>query len=294
MASDTAQRNDLPSAELEEAARRAAHLIEHADALIIGAGAGMGVDSGLPDFRGSEGFWRAYPALGRARIDFESIASPDAFRASASLAWGFYGHRLALYRRTVPHEGFALLRRIGESMRGGSFVYTSNVDGQFQKAGFDPCAIVECHGSLHHLQCLEPCGDDVWCADAFAPDVDEQACVLRNAPPACVRCGTLARPNVLMFGDASWIGVRQHAQQLQLDAWLAAARRPVVVELGAGTAIPSVRHFSQRVVRAYDAAMIRINPREARVHGPRDVSLPIGAAAGMRAIAEALNLAKPR
>ena len=36
----------------------------------------MGVDSGLPDFRGTQGFWRAYPALGRARIAFESIASP--------------------------------------------------------------------------------------------------------------------------------------------------------------------------------------------------------------------------
>ena len=43
----------------------AAELIADADALLITAGAGMGVDSGLPDFRGAEGFWRAYPALGR-------------------------------------------------------------------------------------------------------------------------------------------------------------------------------------------------------------------------------------
>ena len=41
----------------------AAELIEQADAIVIAAGAGMGVDSGLPDFRGNEGFWKAYPAL---------------------------------------------------------------------------------------------------------------------------------------------------------------------------------------------------------------------------------------
>lgn len=45
----------------------AASLIEQADALIVAAGAGMGVDSGLPDFRGAEGFWQAYPALREAQ-----------------------------------------------------------------------------------------------------------------------------------------------------------------------------------------------------------------------------------
>ena len=64
----------------------------------------MGVDSGLPDFRGEHGFWKAYPALGRAKISFDSIASPEAFEKNPRLAWGFYGHRLKLYRETVPHE----------------------------------------------------------------------------------------------------------------------------------------------------------------------------------------------
>ena len=54
--------------------RARAALLEQADALIVAAGAGMGVDSGLPDFRGNEGFWRAYPALAQARLDFASIA----------------------------------------------------------------------------------------------------------------------------------------------------------------------------------------------------------------------------
>ena len=55
-------------AALEAALDRAAELMLQADALIVAAGAGMGVDSGLPDFRGREGFWQAYPALGRAGL----------------------------------------------------------------------------------------------------------------------------------------------------------------------------------------------------------------------------------
>lgn len=88
---------------ISSAIEQAASLLEQADALIVAAGAGMGVDSGLPDFRGREGFSRTYPALRDSGIDFYRIASPSAFVSAPERAWGFYGHRLALYRKTVPH-----------------------------------------------------------------------------------------------------------------------------------------------------------------------------------------------
>lgn len=58
-----------------QACARAAQLIAGADALIVTAGAGMSVDSGLPDFRGDAGLWRAYPALQDAGLSFERLAS---------------------------------------------------------------------------------------------------------------------------------------------------------------------------------------------------------------------------
>jgi len=67
----------------------------------LGAGAGMGVDSGLPDFRGDEGFWKAYPPMAKLGIRFSSMANPRWFESDPELAWGFYGHRLNLYRATV-------------------------------------------------------------------------------------------------------------------------------------------------------------------------------------------------
>jgi NAD-dependent SIR2 family protein deacetylase len=273
----------------KSAIARAAALIADADALVIAAGAGMGVDSGLPDFRGDDGFWKAYPGLARNRIRFASIASPYAFRQTPAEAWGFYGHRLALYRATQPHAGFALLKAWGERMPGGYRVFTSNVDGAFQKAGVPDHFVTECHGSIHHLQCLAPCRDKIWPADAFVPDVDDEACRLRNDAPRCPFCGGLARPQIMMFGDAGWVSGGRGRREQRMNGWLRGVRRPVVIEIGAGTAIPSVRRFSADVRDFHGGRVIRINPRESKVDDRRDVGIALGGLAGLEAIANELE-----
>ena len=96
-----------------EAIKKAAQLIHEADSLFIGTGAGMGVDSGLADFRGNHGFWKAYPKLGNAGIEFTEMANPMAFVKNPRQAWGFYGHRLNQYRQTKPHAGFDILEKTG-------------------------------------------------------------------------------------------------------------------------------------------------------------------------------------
>jgi NAD-dependent SIR2 family protein deacetylase len=82
---------------MTEALSLVAEMISQADSIIVATGAGMGADSGLPTFRGNDGFWKAYPALGEAQFNFQSIACPDAFYSHPQLAWGFYAHRLSLY-----------------------------------------------------------------------------------------------------------------------------------------------------------------------------------------------------
>ena len=269
-----------------EALSRALDFISQADGLLVTAGAGMGVDSGLPDFRGPEGFWQSYPALGRAGLRFEQIAAPDNFRTRPRLAWGFYGHRLVLYRNTMPHAGFSGLKTIGDCLPKGLAVFTSNVDGQFQKAGFDQARIAECHGSIHHLQCLEQCSADIWSADALVPDIDADACQMVSELPHCPRCGALARPNILMFGDWGWISRRTEQQEACVDAWCAdVGPRLVVIELGAGTAIPTARRYGEY----HGGALIRINPRESAVTGKRQVGLACGAAEGVASLLNGLR-----
>lgn len=255
-----------------------------ADALLITAGAGMGVDSGLPDFRGNEGFWKAYPPIAKLGISFVDMANPWWFERDPQLAWAFYGHRLNLYRRTEPHEGFHRLLEAGRQKPGGYFVFTSNVDGHFQKAGFDEQWIEECHGSINHLQCSTPCAQYIWDADGVEINVDEANFKALPPLPKCPNCGALARPNVLMFGDWSWVGSRSEAQSNRLSGWLEEVRRNkwklVVVELGAGTAVPTVRYTSEHVTGQLGGTLIRINPREYQVpHG--HYSIAAGALEGV-------------
>lgn len=270
--------------------QHALELIEQADLLVIGAGAGMGVDSGLPDFRGGEGFWRAYPALAKSGIDFYAAANQRRFAEAPREAWGFYGHRLNLYRKTRPHAGFDILARWGARSVLGALVYTSNVDGQFQRAGFGDGTIWECHGSLMHLQCTRPCSEAVWPADEFEPEIDEARCELLNELPRCPHCGALARPNVLMFGDGAWVEARTQGQSQAVLQRLGRARRPLFIELGAGTAVPSVRHFGQGVVSECGGRLLRINLRESAVPMSDDLGLAMGALAALQAIDAALEV----
>ena len=253
---------------------------------ISGAGAGMGVDSGLPDFRGNEGFWRAYPPIAALGISFSGMANPRWFRDDPRLAWGFYGHRLNLYRETRPHVGFALLQRWAASCPRGAFVFTSNVDGQFQRAGFSEEQVVECHGSIHYLQCSRPCSADIWSAAGARVEVEMATLRAAEPLPRCPRCDGLARPNIMMFGDYGWHGERASAQESRRHEWLrelGEGGRVVVIECGAGTAIPSVRMTCERVASRTGGALIRVNPREA--YGPRGtISLGLGAARALREI----------
>lgn len=260
---------------------RAAELIADAGALLVCAGAGMGVDSGLPDFRGDEGFWRAYPPYARLGFRFTELADPENFAIDPELAWGFYGHRLSLYRRTVPHEGFDLLRQWGDGLDGGIAVFTSNVDGHFQRAGFD--TVAEVHGSIHHLQCLAGCSPATWPADDVVVDVDEDTMRACSPLPRCERCGAVARPNILMFGDGDWVPDRSQAQLDALRTWQARQSDLVVVELGAGQAIPTVRWHAESA-SVDTGALVRINPREPEIPGSKGVSLAVGALAALRAI----------
>ncbi len=300
---------------MHEPILRAAESIVNADALLITAGAGMGVDSGLPDFRGNEGFWKAYPPMRHLGLSFSEMANPAWFHRDPAFAWGFYGHRLNLYRKTVPHVGFAILRTFTKRMthehfrseaeeqstrmtrartsapegqvlpaptRHESFVFTSNVDGAFQRAGFSSDRIAECHGAIDYVQCLTGCGAPTSRADDLMVDVDEETFRAKLPLPSCPRCGGIVRPNILMFGDSGWDDTRTTAQELAFESWLRelpAEVRLVVVECGAGTAIPTVRAVGDRLARMRPrTSLIRINVREPETRGQIEIALGAKAA----------------
>ncbi len=241
---------------------KAAKAILEADSILITAGAGMGVDSGLPDFRGERGFWKAYPAYEKLGLDFVDMANPKWFDNNPSLAFGFYGHRAQLYNATKPHAGFNTLKKWSKEKK-SYFVFTSNVDGHFQKSGFSADKVVECHGSINRWQCLDKCGENQFPINVQNLNINSKTFLADGEFPRCPRCNALARPNILMFGDADWDNSFYMSQMNNFDKWLSSntISKLVVVECGAGNAIPTIRNFGESLQRV-GATLIRINPRD--------------------------------
>lgn len=125
---------------------------------------------------------------------------------------------------------------------------------------------------------------EVWSADSWIPEVDDCTCMLLSDLPTCPHCGGLARPAILMFGDSQWIDRRLRAQLARLHGWRNKVERLLVIEVGAGTAIPSVRIFGE----GQDAPIIRINSDEAKTDADRGVSLAMRGIDAMQGIASVL------
>jgi NAD-dependent SIR2 family protein deacetylase len=273
---------------ITEAITRAAAHLQSAEALLITAGSGINVDSGLPDFRGTEGFWKLYPPYQALGMDFQAVANPLTLKSDPHLFWGYFGQRLNLYRTARPHDGFAILHRWAEARPAGGFVFTSNVDGQFQKAGFESKRVLECHGSNLFLQCSDKCSSDIWAADGVAVAVDEQTMRAADPLPVCPKCGKLARPNILMFVDGKWNPNRTSGQERHYQAWLKQIASPeplrlAVIEIGSGSAIPTVQKEGTSVAARLGAPFIRINPREFSVP-PGGIGIPLPALEALRRI----------
>ena len=272
---------------MSQAIDKAREYIKNADAVLITAGAGMGVDSGLPDFRGNEGFWRAYPVIATLGHSFSAMANPEWFESNPKLAWAFYGHRLNLYRKTVPHEGFALLKELLASKK-DYFIFTSNVDGQFQKAGFPEDKVYECHGSIHHFQCTKrQCSQPIYFAKDETVEVDMDKFEALNIPK-CTNCGEVARPNILMFGDWGWNGSRSEEQNQKYNKFIENISnngyKLVVIEIGAGTHIPTIRDESEYIAKNMNSFVVRINPRDYNIDEKLGVGITLGGLAGLKRI----------
>lgn len=247
--------------------------IYNADAVLILAGAGFSADSGLPTFRGTEGFWNAYPPLrGRA---FSQVSSPDMQFSSPQLFQGFYLHRLKMYRETAPHAGYRKLLGFLDAIGKDHFVVTTNVDGHFLSSGFDKSKVYEIHGSIHSWQCSR-----YTCEAAVfdAPDSTEFT-VSENLIPSreikCPTCGESARPNILMFNDFEFSGERIDEQEKRFRAWRASIefgnKNVVVLEIGAGKGVPTLRYLHNSFLASSSNNIgFRVNtdPEESFVHRP--------------------------
>ena len=94
-------------------------------------------------------------------IPMETINFHDDRGGDLAISWGFILRMMHMFSTCKPHEGYDLVRKICEQKNmkreSSTFVFTSNIDGYFERAGFDRDSLYECHGSTNYLQCIDLC-----------------------------------------------------------------------------------------------------------------------------------------
>lgn len=239
--------------------------IKDADAILIFSGSGMSADSGLPIFRGENGFWSSYPDLKNKEITFEDIANPQSFKETPELALGFYGSRLNSYLDVAPHDGYRMLLEICNSKKKGYSAITSNVDGHFNKSGFKNVYAI--HGDINFWQCTSwNCSKEHDLLPAPTIHVHDETTKAANLEDLkCPNCKKhYIRPNVLMFSDFDFISRRANQQASIYTNFVNDLEdndcRVAILEIGAGSALPSIRIMAHKAAIKFHTQVIRINP----------------------------------
>jgi len=144
--------------------------------IVFVTGAGISQESGIPTFRGKDGYWRRYDPM--------KLASIDAFYDDPKLVWEWYEDRRKNILSVKPNEGHFAISQMEEFK--DIVVLTQNIDGLHQRSG--STNVLELHGSIIRIKCT---------VCDFTDNITEN---FESLPPKC-KCGSMLRPDVVWFGE---------------------------------------------------------------------------------------------
>lgn len=260
---------------------KALNWVTEADAIVIFAGAGMGVDSGLVQFRGKDGNWVKGLPIFNHKVNYQELITHYAFDKHPHKAWAFTQYLITQFAYTKPHDGFRMLLELIQKKP--YFIVTSNIDGHFQKAGFDKDKIYECHGSLRHMQCMDILEREIFPINLVS--IDYQNFLANDPLPICPKCGSICRPNILLLDDWFWVSNKYIEQQIRYNNWLKehTNERILAIEIGAGTTVNTLRKMSTNLT-GFKHRLIRINPAENFAISSRQIILKLKALEALQLI----------
>ena len=172
---------------------RLAEIIRASRRIVFFGGAGMSTESGIPDFRSSEGL---YSKTLHKHFSPEEMVSHSFFAQHTEEFYDFYRKHL-LYPQARPnagHEALAELERQGRLRA----IVTQNIDGLHQQAGSKK--VIELHGSVKRNYCMD-------CHGSY-----DMEYIMNNKPvPRCHRCGGLVKPDVVLYEEPLDNNLLEHA-----------------------------------------------------------------------------------
>jgi len=202
--------------------------------IVFLTGAGISAESGIPTFRGAEGYWQ----VGSRNYQPMEMATRDAFEQMPEEVWRWYLYRRAVCRAAEPNAAHRALVEVERALGDRFLLVTQNVDGLHLRAGHRPDRVYQIHGNIDFCRCYDECPAAATpraLPDDFGPRATEaREHRLTGAECARLRCGCGAwmRPHVLWF-DESYDEERYHFIS-SLDA-AGRAATPVIVGSTAST-----------------------------------------------------------
>lgn len=193
-------------------------------------GAGISVDSGIPDFRSKGGIWEKYDPYEYANI--------ESFKKDPEKVWKFLHEFLGKYSEVKPNPGHIALARLEEAGYLKTII-TQNIDGLHQKSGSKN--VIEIHGSSRELICL-------YCNKKYI--FEEKKYNTKNNIPLC-ECGKILKPNVIFFGE-------QLPQKALEESFWAIENCDLLIVVGTSGVVAPVSNFPY-IAKNNGAYIVEIN-----------------------------------
>jgi NAD-dependent deacetylase len=169
-------------------------------AVIALTGAGVSAESGIPTFRGKDGYW----TVGAREYHPQELATQAAFRAMPWEVWAWYLYRRSVCRRAQPNASHHALVRLAAGLPDRFALVTQNVDGLHRRAGSPDAQTFPIHGDISLMRCAAECALDRWPIPDAVPELarGEPVGDAVRALLVCPRCGGMSRPHVLWFDES--------------------------------------------------------------------------------------------
>lgn len=285
---------DKPEGTLEERLDRARQAFEEADCILVGAGAGLSDAAGLkysgPRFTDRFGdFILRYGFTDLYSSGFYPFPTPEEY-------WAYWARHVSL---CVHEEGPRdLYLRLLELVRGRDyFVVTSNVDEQFEKAGFEMGRLWTVQGDYGYLQCDQACHDRIYPNRELVERMlrETRDCAIPSSlVPVCPVCG--GPMTVYLHKDDCFVLTETwHAQRRRYLDFVdrCEGRRVLLLELGVGFNTPGIirypfEHMTLKNGRAVLVRLSRDDWQTPRVLGQRAIPF----AEDMTAVVEGLQTSR--